>query len=1024
MKLKPFSVSYPVPKGLDIKTCYPFEVDCLRSTTWESDPDTLFIIGFVDSGDIRNGQLLTSSPAKEVFQILVESSIEYYNRVTGNNARMPNMAVINFNYHRNMHLKGTQLEVSLSAAAKRARKLIDKLKPKKIVCFGRDAAAWILDSPESGAHFGMVKQYKSADHDCILIPVPSFHNTIMRLDEDAADEDYDEAITHANLIGHISRCMSTMVEGRMLFTADVIPAYRYLETYDELDEYLTTLEGRTKPIALDIETNSLASYGTKLSTIQFATSSKEAVMLAINHKDSPFSLSDRKLVMRRLRKFFGRLNPKTYFIGQNLAYDFRILRNVLRLPVIHWMAWDTMGGEHVLDENLRDLDSRLPGENKSRNYALDKIALRYGIPWYTSAAFGKSKRHLIHEATLDNEISEYMAMDVQTTFAIHGLQHKVAAATPHEGGNYLQTFHNYVLYVLGNCTTHTISTMEHRGIQISKKMFEHLVGPESKIDKRIREIEDEFYALESVQKANRMILDEMGAPSFGLFGDVNDWVFKINKEAHIQLLFLDVLGIDDYDEKKSGGAKVGKDFQSKHRGQHKEVELYGEYKKHKAIKSTYIVGWWKKLDAHSDSAQDFRIRPGYSYLLVTGRSNSFNPNLQNVPEHHSSAKFVKEPMKAPIGYIKADADYSSHEVRCWGIASRDPNLANTFKLSLQLIYELRMHQTAEAYLRFKYESDTHKINYAGFTGIEVKDVTKEQRQAAKGIVFGSMYGIGDPSLAKSINKSLDETRDIKGKFFKRYAKGAKWMADQCKSAIENNYVVSMLGRRRNLIGHRIPVPTLQAAFERRAQNSPIQGVASDFGYIAARLYTQAIDSFCKKFDIPSNKDYLTDHGWEDQMSSFDTNSAFAPAGIDSMVHDSIKSQVRYDMIFVAIYLKEWAMTTGVRDYVQKYLGVKFIVDLGIEIEVGADGSSMEAWQWVSKDLEVTEEVDGEDKTTVILGLETLVRNTLNAQKEYGYDIDVKELMKESKTLFKRAKTYLEEKHPLCYHKFRDHGVVN
>lgn len=1024
MKLKPFSVSYPVPKGLDIKTCYPFEVDCLKSTTWEEDPDTLFIIGYVDSGDIKNGQLLTSSPSKEVFHVLVEQAIDHYNRVTGNNARLPNMAVINFNYHRNMHLKDTQLDVSMAASARRVRKLIDKLKPQKIVCFGKAAAGWILDDKAAGAHFGMIKQYKSEKHDCILIPVPSYHNTIMRLDEDASEDDYDQAITHANLIGFISRAMSSMVEGRMLITADVIPKYRYLKTYREVDEYLTELEGRTKPISVDIETNGLTSYGTHLSTIQFATSPKEGILIAIYHQDSPFSKADTKLVMRRLRKFFGRLKPKTYLIGQNIGYDLRILRNVLKLGVIHWMTWDTMGGEHVLDENLRDLDSKLPGESKPRNYALDKIALRYGIPWYTSAEFGKSQRHLICESPLDNDVSEYMAMDVQTTFAIHNLQHRVAASIPHGRGNYLETFHNYVLYVLGNCTTHTISTMEHRGIQISKKMFTHLVSKESKLDKRIREIENEFYELETVKKANRLLLDEMGAPSFGLFGDVTDWVFKINKEAHIQLLFLEVLGIEDYDKNKNGGAKVGKDFQSKHKGVHKEVELYGEYKKHKAVKSTYIIGWWKKLDANSDSEADFRIRPGYSYLLVTGRSNSFNPNLQNVPEHHSSAKFVKETMKAPIGYIKMDADYSSHEVRTWGIASGDPNLANTFKISLQFIYELRQNQTPEAYLRFKYESDTHKINYAGFTGIPVKEVTKEQRQAAKGIVFGSMYGIGDGSLAKSIGKSLEETRDIKGKFFKRYAKGAKWMIDQCNSAIENNYVVSMLGRRRNLIGHKIPVPTLQAAFERRAQNSPIQGVASDFGYIAARLYTLAIDAFCKEFDIIPNADYLTQHGWGDQMSEFDRNPSFAPAGIDSMVHDSIKSQVRYDMIFVAVYLKEWAMTTGVRDYVKKYLGVKFVVDLGIEIEVGADGASMEAWQWVSKDLDVTEEVDGEDKTTTILGLETLVRNTLEAQKEYGYDIDVKELMKEAKTLFKRTKSYLEEKYPLAYLKFRDHGVIN
>ena len=309
---------------------------------------------------------------------------------------------------------------------------------------------------------------------------------------------------------------------------------------------------------------------------------------------------------------------------------------------------------------------------------------------------------------------------------------------------------------------------------------------------------------------------------------------------------------------------------------------------------------------------------------------------------------------------------------------------------------------------------------------DVVNVDVENKWTANGVVVSnSMYGIGDGSLAKSINKTLEETRDIKGKFFKRYSKGAKWMTDQCDSTIENNYIVSMLGRRRNLDGHKIPVPTLQAAFERRAQNSPIQGVASDFGYIAARLYTLAIDKFCKDFDIVGNEEYLINHGWKNKMTEFDRTAAFAPAGIDSMVHDSIKSQVRYDMIFVAIHLKEWAMTTGVRKYVKKYLGVNFNVDLGVEFDVGASGSTMETWNWTSKDLKIKEKKDdGTIDEYEVLGLPTLVKNALQEQADGGYDINVNKLMKEAQSLYDNSIDYLESTFPLPYARFRDHGVVN
>ena len=1026
MNLKPFNVKFPIPQGFNEEECYPFNVECLRSDTWESNPEVLFIIGYVDSGDIKNGQLLTSSPAKDVFQIILDGSASYYKNVTGKKAKTPNMAVINFNYHRNMHLKGVQLEVSMSKSVRRCHKLIQKLKPKRIVCFGKEAAGWILGDITHGIHFGMPKPLKVGDHECILIPAPSYHNTIMRLDEDASDEDYDEAITYANMVGYMGRAISTMYTGKMLITANVSPNYEELTTYKQVDEYLTMLEGRDKPFAFDIETNSLNNYDVHLSTLQFAVDHKLGTLIVVEHEDSPFSDKEKKLIYKRLRKFFAKKNPKTYIVGQNLSYDFRIMRHLLGLQVIHWTAWDTMGAEHALDENLRDMNTRLPGERGSRNYALDKIALRYGISWYASSDFSKSQRHLICEIPLDESVRGYMSMDVQTTMALHHLQHKRAASMDHEGGNYLDTFHNYVLYILGQCTTHTISTMEHRGIQLSRTMFTELQGPRSTLTKKIEEITQEFSTLPTVKEANRELLTERGAPMQGLWGAIEEWVFNIGKEAHVQKLFLDTLGIEDYEERKDGrGAKVGKAFQGKYKEAHKEVELYGEYKKHKAIMSTYIKGWQKKIEKNSDSMDDFRIRPSYSYLLVTGRSNSFNPNLQNVPEHHSSAKFVKQTMRAPIGYLKMDADYSSHEVRCWALASRDPNLITTFRISLEYIYKLRQNQDQKSYLGFKYESDTHKINYSGFTGVPVKEVTKEQRQSAKGIVFGSMYGIGDGSLAKSINKSLDETRDIKGKFFKRYAKGAKWMTDQCESTIKHNYIVSMLGRRRNLDGHKIPVPTLRAAFERRAQNSPIQGVASDFGYVGARLYTTAIAQFCEDFEVISNKQYMTEHGWEDHLTEFDRTKAFAPAGIDSMVHDSIKSQVRYDLMLVAIHLKEWAMTTGVRSYVKEKLGVKFHVDLGVEFDVGSSAASMETWNWVTKDINIKEKKDdGSVDEYTILGLPTLIRNALKEQLDYGYDIDVNSLMKEMVSVYKESKDYLDENFPLPYFKYRDHGVVN
>lgn len=410
--LKPFRASYPVPVNLNQEDCYPFDVSCLKSKDWDNSPDVLFVIEHVDSGDIKAGELLVTSPAKDVFEFLLDNSASFYKMMTGKNPKPYNKAVINFNYHRNYNLKGIEYEVSLTAAAKRTRKLINMLKPKTVVVFGKTAASWILDSDftDSGVHFGIPKTLNTGKHVCNYIALPTYHNTIMRLDEDASEDDYDKAIAHANLIGFISRMLASIYENRMLLSYDLKPNYKWLKTYEEIDEYLTMLENLEKPFSMDTETTGLFNYGLKLSTIQFATSPKVGVIIAVAHKDSPFANDKKTLikVYKRLQEFFAIRKPKTYIVGHNLGYDFRVLRQVLKLPIIYWNAWDTMAGEHALDENLSKLDSRLLTDKKgSRNFALDKTCLRYGMTWYTTADFGKSQRHLIHESDLTDDVLKY-----------------------------------------------------------------------------------------------------------------------------------------------------------------------------------------------------------------------------------------------------------------------------------------------------------------------------------------------------------------------------------------------------------------------------------------------------------------------------------------------------------------------------------------------------------------------------------------------------------------------------------------
>jgi hypothetical protein len=202
--------------------------------------------------------------------------------------------------------------------------------------------------------------------------------------------------------------------------------------------------------------------------------------------------------------------------------------------------------------------------------------------------------------------------------------------------------------------------------------------------------------------------------------------------------------------------------------------------------------------------------------------------------------------------------------------------------------------------------------------------------------------------------------------------------------------------------------------ERRGMNSPIQGMGSDFGFIGSNEYTRAIDQFITDNGIQSNAEWFKDKGYYDSpltSKAFLDNPAFAPIGVNSMVHDSIKTQVRYDLIYIALHLKEWAMIRGVREYVKDRYGFNFNVDLAIEFEVGCSSDTMTKWLFNNQTVEV--EIDG--KTETAYCMRDIVRSALQRQRdEFGMDIYVDAILKEASQNYKRYAEYLHTNFPLAY----------
>jgi DNA polymerase I len=184
------------------------------------------------------------------------------------------------------------------------------------------------------------------------------------------------------------------------------------------------------------------------------------------------------------------------------------------------------------------------------------------------------------------------------------------------------------------------------------------------------------------------------------------------------------------------------------------------------------------------------------------------PNVQNLPRGGPYRSFFK----APTGRTFVDADYSQIEVRVYAKIVKEP-------LLLKLLEE---------------GADVYRSTAADMLKIDVSQVTDEQRQKAKAIMLGLLYGlsaVGLPAYAfKGYGVEIlpDEAEDLVERFFELYP-SIDDDHDQAHADIEahgSTDRLTLTGRRRDNITAR-----------NEAINMPIQGTAADGLKLAmGRLY--------------------------------------------------------------------------------------------------------------------------------------------------------------------------------------------
>lgn len=219
-----------------------------------------------------------------------------------------------------------------------------------------------------------------------------------------------------------------------------------------------------------------------------------------------------------------------------------------------------------------------------------------------------------------------------------------------------------------------------------------------------------------------------------------------------------------------------------------------------------LVGTYLVALADAINPQTGRIHASFNQTVAaTGRLSSSDPNLQNIPIRTDVGREIRRAFVAEPGHVLVSADYSQIELRLLAHLSRDPALIRAFQEG----------------------QDIHTAVAAQIHAVGPDKITREQRNGAKMVNFGIVYGITAFGLARRLGISNTAADEIITGYKKRFAGITTFLQECIEQARRYGYVETMLKRRRPIPDIESTNPSRRALAERMAINTVVQGSAAD-----------------------------------------------------------------------------------------------------------------------------------------------------------------------------------------------------
>ncbi len=652
------------------------------------------------------------------------------------------------------------------------------------------------------------------------------------------------------------------------------------EVSDLVDEIIAYApEGKdpaSHPISIDTETNTKFPHRSKLKILSLVCSWEKAVATSIplEHPQSPWTLEDVRPHLQRLL-----LCPKPK-IFHNAKFDLNVLRS--KGFEVRRTAWDTMLGEHLLNEDKRGFYSlksivrpALPayaGYEDHLHDHLNKFEAETQLAEITKEqATPKKKKKAIKLKGAAKKLAEddgfihvpltelniYGAIDADVTWQLAGIQNKrmsqennrvykkrkrLATCGPHfkklaRPGRNVHNPTKALMYERAIPYTRALAKMELTGIRVDHDYIDDLV------------IEMDRSLNLSHVELNTMIPEEFHKA----IGEFNP-----NSTAHLRtLLFgmgyrnpdtgeiVNYQGVVEPTRTDTGLESTNARF-LRTLVTHHECKFSRLILKHRAThkaRNTFVA------NIRALSMDDGRMHTSFHINgTATGRLSSSDENMQNVParigNHNIKKIFIPTD---PENEVIINADAKAAEVRIYAAYSGDPNLIQALNdgMDPHSFFASKVYQPSvildgvargdrQGVLNMVGIDENHGWTYEDFQSRDYLSDTEPKygkqldklRKIIKRVVFGTLYGAHPRKIADIVGIPKEQAAGIIRSLFKMFPTIDTYISQTKEQVQLLGMVETFIGRRRRFDLQGM-TKFMASKAERQAVNFKIQSTSSE-----------------------------------------------------------------------------------------------------------------------------------------------------------------------------------------------------